>query len=215
MSTGKPIRQVAPPALPQAPSAYSRTFQDQNNSVLRLYFNQLNNVANSLISPSSGGAALFLPHGSFRSDQDQTVSSINTATLMSFPEVFSASEVLGVHINGGANTDIQVDFNGVYHISINLQVGSANNTSKDITVWLRRNGTDIPNSGRRSTIGKTGGTVVSYSVTVELKETDVLQVVWATNNTGLSLSSTAASAPYPAIPSAIISITHQSNVRLD
>jgi hypothetical protein len=34
---------ATPPNLPLAPNEYERRYQDQLNSILRLYFNQLNN----------------------------------------------------------------------------------------------------------------------------------------------------------------------------
>jgi hypothetical protein len=39
---------VATPALPQAQKEYSTAYQDQLNSVLRLYFNRLNGFLNNL-----------------------------------------------------------------------------------------------------------------------------------------------------------------------
>jgi hypothetical protein len=35
---------LAPPALPQAPREYMPAYQDQLNSILRLYFNRLNGL---------------------------------------------------------------------------------------------------------------------------------------------------------------------------
>ena len=43
-----PLQKVAPPALPFAGSEYSREYQDQLNSVLRLYFTRLQSVVGSL-----------------------------------------------------------------------------------------------------------------------------------------------------------------------
>jgi hypothetical protein len=40
--------QVAVPNLPLAPTQYEQRFQDQLNSVLRLYFNQLNKIVGQL-----------------------------------------------------------------------------------------------------------------------------------------------------------------------
>jgi hypothetical protein len=42
------ISQVAAPALPLAPNAYERMYQDQLNSVLRLYFNRLDAILRQL-----------------------------------------------------------------------------------------------------------------------------------------------------------------------
>jgi len=42
------ISQVAAPALPLAPNAYDRIYQDQLNNVLRLYFNRLDAILGQL-----------------------------------------------------------------------------------------------------------------------------------------------------------------------
>ena len=42
------INQVSAPALPLAPNAYEQMYQDQLNSVLRLYFNRLDAILGQL-----------------------------------------------------------------------------------------------------------------------------------------------------------------------
>jgi hypothetical protein len=44
----------APPNLPVAPTDYNQVYQDQILNALRLYFNQLNNFTNGVITPPSG-----------------------------------------------------------------------------------------------------------------------------------------------------------------
>jgi len=44
----------APPNLPVAPVKYNQQYQDQIANVLRLYFVQLNNFTNAVITPPSG-----------------------------------------------------------------------------------------------------------------------------------------------------------------
>lgn len=44
---------ISPPALPLARDEYSRPYQDQFNSILRLYFVQLNAVVNLLQVPAT------------------------------------------------------------------------------------------------------------------------------------------------------------------
>ena len=42
------LQRIAPPALPQAPEEYMRQYQDQLNSVLRLYFTRLQSIVGQL-----------------------------------------------------------------------------------------------------------------------------------------------------------------------
>ena len=44
------IERAQPPALPLAPEQYERQYQDQLNSVLRLYFNRIQNILGQLNS---------------------------------------------------------------------------------------------------------------------------------------------------------------------
>ena len=42
------LNRVAAPALPLAPEAYNRSYQDQLNNVLRLYFNRIDSILGAL-----------------------------------------------------------------------------------------------------------------------------------------------------------------------
>jgi hypothetical protein len=42
------LNRVTPPNLPNAPQLYDPRFQEQFNNILRLYFNQLNNILGQL-----------------------------------------------------------------------------------------------------------------------------------------------------------------------
>jgi len=68
---------LAPPALPQAPREYMPAYQDQFNSVLRLYFNRLNGALNSTnitytVSALPSAAALGLGARAFVTDANST-----------------------------------------------------------------------------------------------------------------------------------------------
>lgn len=216
LKAGKPLNQVVAPMLPQpVRDAYSPVWQDQFNNVLRLYFNQLNNLANGLISVESGGAVFFKPHAVYYSSVTQTALAVNTAYPVSFENVFTDSTQLGIEINGGVHANITVLYPGVYQIMALLQVYSSTSTAKEITVWLRRDSVDIPYSAQRTTLAKTGYDQVTYIYNVELRADEVVSLMWATNDLNASLQSAAPSAPYPGIPSATISITHTSNVLLE
>ena len=80
-TTTNVIRNPAVPSLPLAPVGYERAYQDQLNNVLRLYFNQLNNL-NSILTGSTGGAFLQFPNGAFYQDGSTllTAAMSNTST---------------------------------------------------------------------------------------------------------------------------------------
>jgi hypothetical protein len=76
-----PIRNPAVPNLPLAPVDYEKQYQEQLNNVLRLYFNQLNNL-NSILVGSTGGAYIQFPNGAFHQDGVTTLTAniTNTST---------------------------------------------------------------------------------------------------------------------------------------
>ena len=63
------------PNLPIGPVEYEQRYQDQFSNVLRLYFNQLDNVMQSLLgSGEGGGRYIRFPYGSFYQDGTTTLS---------------------------------------------------------------------------------------------------------------------------------------------
>jgi hypothetical protein len=75
------IRNPAVPNLPLAPVEYDRRYLDDLNTILRLYFNQLNNLNTALVG-STGGAFLQFPNGAFFQDGSTllTASMTNVST---------------------------------------------------------------------------------------------------------------------------------------
>lgn len=213
--TGKQITQVAPPALPQPRNEYSSLWQDQFANVLRLYFNQLNNAVNGILSADSGGAALFVPRGSFYSSVTQTATTINTPKAVSFENVYTSTEVLGISINGGTNSEITVSVSGVYEIDAVLQVYSNNSASKHITLWVNKNGSPLPYTAQKLTVDKVGIAQKMYEINIEMLAGDVVTLMWIVDDLGLQLQSTAPDAIQPGIPSATLNVSHISNSLVD
>jgi hypothetical protein len=74
---------AVPPRLLNAPTAYETRYHDQNNDVLRLYFNQLAGNLGALLG-DRGGKWLDIPYGAFQDDTDQTDGSTAVAYYMRF-----------------------------------------------------------------------------------------------------------------------------------
>lgn len=67
------------PNLPVAPFAYVKNYFDQFSSVLRLYFNQIDNALSNVLG-SLGGTNIEFPHGAWYTEgTSQTVTQINKA----------------------------------------------------------------------------------------------------------------------------------------
>ena len=129
------LRRFTAPALPQAPEEYERNFVDKYSSMLRLYFNQLDNALSALLG-GQGGAYLNTPYGAFSSYVSQSAPA-NTATQLFMTQT---------DFNNGVSlvaSSMMVANPGIYNMQFSVQVENNDNAPQDVYFWLKQNGTDI------------------------------------------------------------------------
>jgi len=85
------LNRVTPPNLPLAPGEYDSRYQEQFNNVLRLYFNQLNNILGQL-STSGGITGVQFPFGAFHQDGTTTLTAAMTNVSTTPIQVVSTAE---------------------------------------------------------------------------------------------------------------------------
>lgn len=217
-------RPVVQPRLPAAPAQYDAQFIEQYSNILRLYFNQLDNLTGALLS-DNGGRFLQFPFIAASDGAIQYATAADTPTIIQWNTLDEGS---GFTLNVG-NT-ATAEYSGIYKITYSLQFANNDNVAHDAVVWLRVNGStsaaDIANSSTVFTIAarKSAGVptfICGYSeVTFELNAGDSVGLWWGTNQaatsggaTGIYIDYRAAQTtpmPYPAVPSAIGSITFVS-----
>lgn len=189
------------PNLPQAQDGYSRPTQEQLNSVLRLYFTQLNNAFRAVLG-ESGGQYIDCPNGLFFSVVNHTLAAINTGYALNFENTYLS--------NGVSRTDttrITCAISGVYNFQFSGQLESTNSSAKTVYVWLRRDGVDIGYSTHAYTISGSGTSLeVGWNFDIDMTAGQYMEIVWAGTNTNVSMSAVAATAPHPGIPSAVIAV---------
>jgi len=81
-----PSNTLLPPKSPNLPigqGEYSRQYQDQFTNALRIYFNQIDNTIQTLLSNDPGGSYIRFPFGSFQDTTTQTAPA-NTAQVIRF-----------------------------------------------------------------------------------------------------------------------------------
>ena len=216
----------APPApnLPIAPTTYAGMHFDILNNVLRLYFNRLTDALKALFDPN-GGRYLGFPHIAASKDTTQYASGDNTPTVVQWGTLeYGSGFTLNIDNTATANVS------GLYKITYSLQFANNNNVVHDAIVWLRKNGStsaaDVPASTTIFTVAarKSAGVptyVCGYSeVVFELNAGDSVGLWWGTDQAATSGGTTgiyilglpAQTTPmaYPAVPSAIGSITFVS-----
>jgi hypothetical protein len=214
----------AAPNLPLGTDQYERRYQDQFANVLRLYFNQLRNALGELFG-INGGKYIGFPHIAASDGALQYATAVNTPTIIQWSSLDAGS---GFTLN--ANSTATAQITGIYKITYSLQFANNDNAAHDAIVWLRINGStsaaDVTNSTTVFTVQprKSAGIpnyVCGYSeVVFTLNAGDSVGLWWGTNQaatsggaTGIYIDYQAAQTtpiPYPAVPSAIGSITFVS-----
>ena len=180
-------RPVVQPRLPAAPKEYNAEFIEQYSNILRLYFNQLDNLTGVVLG-ESGGRFIRFPYGAFSSDQDQTATA-NTATLMTLNTTDFANQV------SISSSKITVVNAGIYNLQFSAQFQNTDNQIQDISIWLRQNGTDIPGStgfvsipARKSaSAGEEAHEIIGWNYYLQMQADDYVQIYWSATNASVTI----------------------------
>ena len=172
--------------------------------------------SNSAASSSMGQdlAPLYTPqlednrHGVFFDTTTQTAAVINTA----YPITFNTTDITdGVYI-GTPTSRIYVDRLNTYNFQFSAQLNKASAASKHVYIWYRVNGVNAANSaGKVNLSGNDAAVIAAWNYVVQLNAGDYFELVWSTDDTGCKLEAFGASAPVPAIPSVILTVTDNIN----
>jgi hypothetical protein len=173
-------RPVVQPRLPSAPNEYNAEFIEQYSNILRLYFNQLDNLTGVVLG-EAGGRFIRFPYGAFSSDQDQSTTA-NTATLMTLNTTDFSNQV------SISSSKITVVNAGIYNLQFSTQFQNTDNQIQDISIWLRQNGTDIPGStgfvsipARKSaSAGEEAHEIIGWNYYLEMDASDYVEIYWST-----------------------------------
>lgn len=160
------------------------------------------------------GPYLKAPYGSFCSTQDQTAASTTTAYAMTLNTTEVANGISVV-----SNSRITVDNPGIYNLQFSTQFLNADSSEHDISVWFRKNGSDIARSNSEFTIQKRhgsvdGGLITALNIFVELSANDYVEIMWRVSDTDVSIQHIAsqASPTRPETPSVIATMTYVSQL---
>jgi hypothetical protein len=195
------------PSLPFAEVQYSKDYLNQLCNILRLYFNQLDNVISQLLSVA-GGSILKFPNGSFYLTTQQTIPVINTAYAIPFNNTANANQVA----IGTTTSHIVTSVAGYYNFQFSLQLAKTGGSNIGIWVWPRVNGVDITNSNTKLQItgSSSSESVAAWNFILPMNAGDYFQLMWAADDTRAIIKAEAANAFSPAIPPAILTATFVS-----
>lgn len=141
-------------------------------------------------------------YASFESTNDQTATSANVTYLANFNS--PASFNTGITV--ASSTNITLAAAGVYECSFNAQLFNSDSNHHTATFWVRKNGTNVANTGTVVTVPKAadgGVTFFEFNFIEQVTAGQYLQVAWQVANTAVKLDYTAAAGDVPGIPSII------------
>lgn len=168
-------------------------------------------TANFTISDVLGlGDAYFAPndYGSFFDSTTQNVTSGQIAAMKYATTVNSNNVSIG--LDGSSNpTEITFTNAGVYNIQFSAQIYRASGGSdKKVSIWLRVNGVDVPNSATHITLKANANyAVASWNFFQQVTNGQYAQIMWSQDDT-ISLLAEVADVvlPHPAVPSVILTV---------
>jgi hypothetical protein len=145
-----------------------------------------------------------LRYGSFYDTTTQTAAVINTAYAMTFN---STDISKGVYL-GTPTSRVYVDTHNVYNIQFSAQIDKTAGGVGLVWIWLRKNGTNIPNSAGQIRIqGNNAETLAAWNYLLEMGAGDYFELMWEVDDITVQLLADPASAVHPAIPSVILTVT--------
>jgi hypothetical protein len=143
-------------------------------------------------------------YGTFYDTTTQTAAATNTAYAVTFNTTDLSS---GVTL-GTPTSRIYVDRPGIYNFQFSLQLGSTTASNKNVFIWSDINGTSVADSATKITLkGSSEYFVAAWNFVYRLNAGDYFRLMWSTTDTNVQIQYDAASAPVPAIPSVIMTVT--------
>lgn len=144
-------------------------------------------------------------YGQFYDTTTQTATTVNTAKAVTFNTTDISQ---GVYI-GSPTSRVYVDTEGVYDFQMSLQLDSTVSTDEHFYLWMRVNGTDVPNSASTVRLkGNDAEIILALNFFFDLKAGDYVELMYSVTDLGVRIQYVAASPPVPAIPSIILTVNN-------
>lgn len=148
-----------------------------------------------------GGGSL--RNGAFHDETTQTAAAINTAYAVTFNKTDYSQ---GVYL-GAPTSRVYVDRPGLYNFQFSAQFVSTSASAKTVYVWADVNDASVAQSATKITMqGSSGAYVAAWNFFLRLNRGDYFRLMWATDDTTVSIQASAATAFSPAVPSVILTV---------
>jgi len=166
-------------------------------------------LAACVISDATAGVIFVRPtieqmkyYGVFTKTTDQSPAATNTEYLLTFDNTQISN---GVTI-GTPTSRIVVPQSGLYQFEATFQITDTGIATKNVWLWMKKNGTAITNSARIVSINLGYGTT-TISESVSMAANDYIEFAFASSNVNVTIDSVAATAFAPGAPAIVLSVT--------
>ena len=140
-------------------------------------------------------------YGRFARTTVQTANTVNTAYAIGF----NNTEISNGITIGTPNSRFIVSQSGFYQFDVSSQVSASSNKGI-VYLWYRKNGTDIPYSSRRATITNNDTLTFNSTLQISMDANDYVEIVWATNASGITLDANPTPTVGPSVASVLVSV---------
>lgn len=157
-------------------------------------------------------------YGAWQDNITQTAAASNTGYAMIFRTIDLANGV-SVVTNGTNLTRITFANTGIYNLQFSSQFQNLANSPQDVTIWLRKNGTDVTGSSgvvgmeARKNPGDPYHTILGWNYLLDVVAGEYYELIWSTtDHTNVQMQFYAAGSPPPSAASVIMTVTQQSGI---
>jgi len=196
-------------ALPLPSPEYDQQYFFQLVRVLGIYFKQLDSdtpVESQFFKGLT--TALNNPSASYASAATQTVTAVSTGTAITY-DVTDFQNL--VELVSPANSQIRVQYDGVYNFQFSVQLDKDGSGSSKFWVWYRKNGVDAPLSTTEAVVdGNNDETFMALNYFVPMSAGDYFELVFASDDATGRLAYFGVNGFRPAIPSVILTVNFVS-----
>ena len=145
-----------------------------------------------------------LNYGAFMQTNTVSAAAINTAYTIPFNTTDLSS---GIALGTPTSRVIVAD-QGIYNFQFSLQLDKTAGGLGVFDFWPRINGADVANSNSRIKLKDNDSEMVAaWNFVFNLNAGDYFELAWAVDSTTCTLAAFTASAPHPATPSVILTVT--------
>jgi len=163
---------------------------------------------------AANAANTALPYGAWQDSTTQSAAS----TTVAYPVTFDTVDYED-HITLQNSSQFKATYSGLYNLQFSFQLSNLANSTEDVDIWFRVNGTDIPKSNSmfglapRKTSSDPYHVIAAMNFFISLSANDYVQIMWRASNTAITIKAngTQTSPTRPSTPSAIATMNYVSS----